>query len=54
MDRPGEKSKAHGSSPWRAGIKQSFQSITGTLKNGNTVSQINRKLNGDQISFTRR
>jgi SAM-dependent methyltransferase len=33
-------------------LKQTFQMITGTLKNGNTVSPINGKLNGDQISFT--
>jgi SAM-dependent methyltransferase len=33
-------------------LKQTFQMITGTLKNGNTVSQINGKLNGEQISFT--
>jgi len=33
-------------------IKQTFQMITGTLKNGNSVSQINGKLNGDQITFT--
>jgi len=33
-------------------IKQTFQMITGTLKNGNAVSQINGKLNGDQITFT--
>jgi len=33
-------------------LKQTFQMITGTLKNGNTVSQINGKLNGDQITFT--
>jgi hypothetical protein len=33
-------------------LKQTFQIITGTLKNGNTVSQINGKLNGEQISFT--
>jgi hypothetical protein len=33
-------------------IKQTFQMITGTLKNGNTVSPINGKLNGEQISFT--
>jgi SAM-dependent methyltransferase len=33
-------------------LKQTFQMIAGTLKNGNTVSQINGKLNGDQISFT--
>ena len=33
-------------------IKQTFQMVTGTLKNGNVVSPINGKLNGDQISFT--
>jgi hypothetical protein len=33
-------------------IKQTFQMISGTLKNGNTSSQINGKLNGDQITFT--
>src|SRR5512135_1421065 len=33
-------------------IKQTFQMISGTLKHGNTVSPINGKLNGDQISFT--
>jgi hypothetical protein len=33
-------------------IKQTFQMISGTLKNGNVVSPINGKLNGDQISFT--
>jgi SAM-dependent methyltransferase len=33
-------------------LKQTFQIITGTLKSGNTVSQINGKLNGEQISFT--
>jgi Methyltransferase domain len=33
-------------------IKQTFQMITGTLKNGNVTSPINGKLNGDQISFT--
>jgi hypothetical protein len=32
-------------------IKQTFQMITGTLKNGNTVTPISGKLNGDQISF---
>ncbi|HXV48940.1 MAG TPA: class I SAM-dependent methyltransferase [Candidatus Binatia bacterium] len=32
-------------------IKQTFQMITGTLKSGNTSSQISGKLNGDQISF---
>jgi precorrin-6B methylase 2 len=33
-------------------IKQTFQMITGTLKTGNTSSQISGRLNGDQISFT--
>jgi hypothetical protein len=33
-------------------IKQTFQMISGTLKSGNTSSQISGKLNGDQISFT--
>jgi SAM-dependent methyltransferase len=33
-------------------IKQTFQMVTGTLKNGNVVSPINGRLNGDQISFT--
>ena len=33
-------------------IKQTFQMISGTLKNGNVVSPINGKLDGDQISFT--
>ncbi|MGE5217685.1 MAG: SAM-dependent methyltransferase [Chloroflexota bacterium] len=33
-------------------LKQSFQMINGTLKNGNAVSPINGKLNGDQISFS--
>ena len=33
-------------------IKQTFQMITGTLKNGNVTAPINGKLNGDQISFT--
>jgi hypothetical protein len=33
-------------------IKQTFQMISGTLKNGNASSQISGKLNGDQISFT--
>jgi hypothetical protein len=32
-------------------IKQTFQMISGTLKNGNTVTPISGKLNGDQISF---
>jgi hypothetical protein len=33
-------------------IKQTFQMITGTLKNGATSTPINGKLNGDQISFS--
>ena len=33
-------------------IKQTFQVITGTLKNGKAAAPINGKLNGDQISFT--
>ena len=33
-------------------IKQTFQMISGTLKNGNTVTPIKGKLNGEQISFT--
>ena len=33
-------------------IKQSFQNITGTLKNGSTVTPINGQLNGSQITFT--
>src|SRR5574341_2663088 len=33
-------------------IKQTFQMIAGTLKSGNTTSQISGKLDADQISFT--
>ena len=33
-------------------IKQTFQMISGTLKNGSVVTPINGKLNGNQISFT--
>ena len=33
-------------------IKQNFQMISGTLKNGDAVTPVNGKLNGDQISFT--
>lgn len=33
-------------------IKQTFQMISGTLRNGNVVAPIQGKLNGDQISFT--
>ncbi len=32
-------------------LKQTFQMITGTLKNGNVVTPVNGKLNGDQITF---
>jgi SAM-dependent methyltransferase len=32
-------------------IKQSFQNITGTLKNGSAITPINGKLNGSQITF---
>jgi len=33
-------------------LKQTFQMITGTIKNGNVITPINGKLNGEQISFT--
>src|SRR5262245_30722322 len=33
-------------------IKQTFQVISGTLKNGTSSSPINGKMNGDQISFS--
>jgi precorrin-6B methylase 2 len=33
-------------------IKQTFQMISGTLKNGTAVTPVSGKLNGDQISFT--
>jgi len=33
-------------------LNQTFQVITGTLKNGTASSPINGKLNGDQITFT--
>jgi SAM-dependent methyltransferase len=33
-------------------LKQNFQMISGTLKNGKVVSPINGKLNGERISFT--
>ncbi len=47
--------KVHGT--WRLtqgelSIIQSFQMITGTLKQGTTSSAINGRLNGDQISFS--
>src|SRR5262245_5039942 len=33
-------------------LKQNFQMISGTLKNGNVITPISGKLNGDEISFT--
>src|SRR6266550_1215627 len=33
-------------------LKQTFQTISGNLKAGNSVTPINGKLNGEQISFT--
>jgi precorrin-6B methylase 2 len=33
-------------------LKQTFQMITGTIRNGNVSTPISGKLNGDQISFT--
>ena len=33
-------------------LKQTFQMITGTLRNGNVTTPISGKLNGDQINFT--
>jgi len=33
-------------------LKQTFQMISGTLRNGNVATPISGKLNGDQISFT--
>jgi len=33
-------------------LKQTFQMITGGLKSGSNTTQVNGKLNGDQISFT--
>jgi len=33
-------------------FKQTFQMISGTLKNGNVITPISGKLNGDEISFT--
>ena len=32
-------------------LKQTYQMITGTLKNGSAMTPVNGKLNGDQISF---
>jgi SAM-dependent methyltransferase len=33
-------------------LKQTFQMVSGTLRNGNVSTPISGKLNGDQISFT--
>jgi hypothetical protein len=33
-------------------IKQTFQNISGTLKNGGSETSITGKLSGDQISFS--
>jgi hypothetical protein len=33
-------------------LKQTFQMISGTLRNGNVTTPISGKLNGDEISFT--
>ena len=33
-------------------LKQTFQMISGALKSGTNATQVNGKLNGDQISFT--
>ena len=33
-------------------LKQTFQNITGTIKNGNVVTPINGKLDGEKISFS--
>jgi len=33
-------------------LKQTFQMISGTLKNGNVITPISGNLNGDQISFS--
>jgi len=33
-------------------LKQTFQMVSGTIKNGNVVTPINGKLNGEQISFS--
>jgi hypothetical protein len=33
-------------------LKQTFQMISGTLKNGNVITPISGKLNGDEIIFT--
>ena len=33
-------------------LKQTFQNITGTIKNGNVSTPINGKLNGEEISFS--
>lgn len=41
---------------WKLGqgeltLKQTFQNVSGTLKNGSTSSAVSGKLNGDQITF---
>ena len=33
-------------------LKQTFQTISGTLKSGNVIAPVNGKLNGEQITFT--
>jgi SAM-dependent methyltransferase len=33
-------------------LKQTFQMVSGSLKNGNVITPISGKLNGDQLSFT--
>jgi Methyltransferase domain len=33
-------------------LKQTFQMVSGTLKNGNVITPISGKLNGDQLNFT--
>ena len=52
VDRPGESGRELETSQGELTIKQTFQMISGTLKNGNVVQSINGKLNGDQISFS--
>jgi len=47
--------KAQGTWKTAAGeiaLKQTFQMITGTIKNGNVSTPITGKLNGEQISFS--
>ena len=33
-------------------LKQTYQNVTGTLKNGNVIAPITGKLKGDEITFT--